>query len=64
MLHRHLYHQQLSLAAIDDVISHGQWDDWVDLRRGALNDGAVLEKVQRVCCPMPYLWAAQPPSPG
>ena len=57
MLHRHLNHQQLSLATIDDVISRGRWDDWVDLRRAVLNDQSVLEKVQRICrthIPDPY----------
>jgi hypothetical protein len=38
MLHRHLTHQQFTLAAIDDLIARG--------KRG---DRAILEKVQRVC---------------
>ena len=38
MQHRHLIHQRLTLAAIDDVISRGRWDDWADLRRAALQD--------------------------
>ncbi len=53
MLHRHLNHQRLTLAAIDDVISRGRWQDWVELRRAAIRDRALLENVQRVC--RPYL---------
>jgi hypothetical protein len=49
MLHRHLTHQQFTLAAIDDVIARGKRRDWAELRRAALQDQAVLEKVLRVC---------------
>lgn len=49
MLHRHLNHQQLTLAAIDDVIARGRQSDWVDLRHAALADRAVMEKILRVC---------------
>lgn len=49
MLHRHLNHQRWTLAAIDDCIARGQRRDWADLRRAALADRAVLEKVLRVC---------------
>jgi len=49
MLHRHLTHQQLTLAAIDDIIARGKRRDWAALRRAALQDPAVLEKVLRVC---------------
>lgn len=51
MLHRHLNHQRLTLAAIDDVISRGRWQDWADLRRAILADRALLDKVERVCRP-------------
>ena len=51
MIHRHLNHQQFTLAAIDDVISRGRWDDWVELRRAVLSDQAILAKVERVCLP-------------
>jgi hypothetical protein len=53
MIHRHLNHQRLTLAAIDDVISRGRWQDWADLRRTVLADRALLVKVARVC--RPYL---------
>jgi hypothetical protein len=49
MLHRHLNHQDLTLAAIDDVIGRGKRQDWVDLRRAVLRDRIILEKVLRVC---------------
>jgi hypothetical protein len=49
MLHRHLTHQQFTLAAIDDVIARGKRRDWAELRRAVLQDRAVLEKVLRVC---------------
>jgi hypothetical protein len=51
MLHRHLNHQRFTLAAIDDVISRGRWRDWAELRRAALSDRALLDKVERVCRP-------------
>lgn len=49
MYHRHLNHQQLTLAAIDDVIARGKRRDWATLRQAALQDRAVFEKVLRVC---------------
>ena len=51
MLHRHLNHQRLTLAAIDDVISRGRWQDWAELRQAVLNDLSLLDKVQRICRP-------------
>lgn len=49
MLHRHLNHQQFTLAAIDDVIGRGNRSDWAELRRAVLRDRLLLEKVLRVC---------------
>lgn len=51
MLHRHLNHQRFTLAAIDDVISRGRWQDWADLRQAVLADRGLMEKVERVCLP-------------
>lgn len=48
MLHRHLNHEKFTLAGIDDVIGRGKRQDWADLRRAALADRAVMEKVLRV----------------
>jgi energy-converting hydrogenase A subunit M len=49
MVHRHLNHQQLTLAAIDDVISRGNREDWAELREAVLADRALLRKVLQVC---------------
>ncbi len=48
MLHRHLTHEQFTLAAIDDIIARGKRRDWAELRRAALADRAIMEKVLRV----------------
>lgn len=49
VIHRHLNHQELSLAAIDDVIARGKRKDWEELRLAVLAHPAVLEKIQQVC---------------
>jgi hypothetical protein len=49
MRHRHLNHEELTLAAIDDVIGRGKHRDWFQLRKSALADRSVFEKVLRVC---------------
>ena len=49
MIHRHLNHQELSLAAIDDVISRGKRKDWEDLRLAVLTNRVFLEKIRQVC---------------
>lgn len=49
MEHRHLIHQQFTLAAIDDIISRGKREDWATLRTALLNDPSVREKILRVC---------------
>jgi hypothetical protein len=41
----------LTPAAIDNIISRGQWQDWVDLRKAVLADPALLDKVEQVCRP-------------
>ena len=51
MNHRHINPSSLSLAAIDDVICRGGWQDWIDLRGRVLASNGVLERVQRVCRP-------------
>lgn len=48
MLHRHLNHAECTLAAIDDVIGRGKRADWAELRRAALADRLIMEKVLRV----------------
>ena len=49
MQHRHLNHQSFTLAAIDDVISRGRWQDWAELRQAVLADSTLLDKVAQVC---------------
>jgi hypothetical protein len=49
MQHRHLNHEQFTLAAVDDVIRRGGWRDWVELRRAAHRDPAVLARIGTLC---------------
>lgn len=49
MEHRHLNHQDFTLAAIDDVINNGSWDAWKRLRQAVRLEAGVREKVLRVC---------------
>lgn len=50
MTHRHLNpSDELTLAAIDDIISRGKRPDWEELRRAVLARPALWEKIQRVC---------------
>ena len=49
MRHRHLNHEEYTLAAIDDVIARGRWADWADLRRAVRADTPMLDRVERVC---------------
>jgi hypothetical protein len=37
------------LAAIDDVIERGKKDDWLELRRAALSDRLILDRIRKVC---------------
>jgi len=48
MLHRHLNHQQYTLAALDDVIDRGKREDWAQLRAVALEDRVLMEKILHV----------------
>lgn len=45
MLHRHLNHQDYTLAAIDDVIERGKREDWAELRAVALTDPVIMKKI-------------------
>lgn len=49
MQHRHLNHEMFTLAAIDDIIARGKRPDWVDLRRAALGDPDLMQKILLVC---------------
>jgi len=57
MTHRHLNHQDFTLAAIDDVIGRGQRPAWEALRLAVLERPEIQAKVLRVCaahCADPY----------
>ena len=49
MTHRHLQHQDFTLAAIDDIISNGKLDAWKRLRLAMLGEASIREKILRVC---------------
>lgn len=49
MEHRHLNHQQLTPAAIDDIIQHGKRKDWEDLRLALLSDPGLGDVMLRIC---------------
>jgi hypothetical protein len=45
MRHRHLNHEQYTLAAIDDTIQRGKREDWAHLRRAALAPFLIGERL-------------------
>lgn len=49
MRHRHLDSESFTLPAVDDIIRRGGWRDWVALRRAAVRDTAVRERIHRLC---------------
>lgn len=49
MQHRHLNHQDYTLAAVDDIIRRGGAREWVLLARAARRDATVLKRIQRIC---------------
>ena len=49
MRHRHLTHQEFTLAAIDDIISNGRREAWERLRLALLRDAGIRDKILRVC---------------
>lgn len=50
MLHRHLIdNAHRSVPAIDDIITRGGWQDWVNLRRDCIEQVSLLDKVEQVC---------------
>ena len=50
MKHRHLVHQEYTLAAIDDILERGTLADWAPLLREVRRDpyGPVAARVERV----------------
>jgi hypothetical protein len=50
MLHRHLNHDDYTIAAIDDVIARGKRVDWIDLQKAFLSHPTeVKDKILAVC---------------
>ena len=49
MRHRHLAHDDFTLAAIDDIISRGRLPEWSALRRALVANAAIRAKVLRIC---------------
>jgi hypothetical protein len=49
MRHRHLTHQEFTLAAIDDIISNGQRAAWERLCLALLREAGIRDKILRVC---------------
>ncbi len=49
MRHRHLNHQEYTLAAIDDIISNGNWQAWRRLRSALRRVAGIRDKIIRVC---------------
>ncbi len=50
MKHRHLnFSDELSAAAIDDMIDRGGRADWAFLRDRSREDQSVMQKIRRVC---------------
>lgn len=52
MKHRHLNHENFTLAAIDDIISRGNRYDWRDLLyEMSQNHEVIIPKILKVCEP-------------
>lgn len=51
MKHRHLTHEQFTLAAIEDILARGKMPDWEPLVTAIQTDpfGEVAEKTQALC---------------
>jgi hypothetical protein len=51
MLHRHIDHDRLPPAAVDDIIQRGNLDDWIRLARALRVDstGRLHETVRGIC---------------
>ena len=48
MQHRHLNHERLTPAAIDDVIARGLRQDWAELGRAMKRDPSLRPIIRRV----------------
>lgn len=48
MQHRHIAPQNLSSAAIDDIIERGSLQDWYELSAAARSDRDALDRIERI----------------
>ena len=49
MKHRHLNHEDFTLAAIDDIISRGDGNDWITLGLEVRkNPSTIIPKIKKV----------------
>jgi hypothetical protein len=49
MHHRHLNHEGLTLAAVDDIIVRGKLSDWIELRAAVRADRDLAGRVLEMC---------------
>jgi hypothetical protein len=51
MKHRHLRHEEFTLAAIEDIVDRGRMIDWAPLIAAIRNEpfGEIAEKTERIC---------------
>ena len=57
MKHRHLAHEEFTIAAIEDILARGRMPDWVPLITAIQADpyGDVAEKTNELC-KRPFVW--------
>jgi hypothetical protein len=49
MKHRHITSNTYTLAAIDDVISRGTFDDWLEMYRAVMVEPEIREDIISIC---------------
>lgn len=49
MKHRHIDTQEYTLEAIDDIISRGKHQDWLELRDALRHDVQLAQDVKDIC---------------
>jgi hypothetical protein len=49
MYHRHLNHDRMTLAAVDDIIVRGKLADWLELRSAVLSDRHLAGRILGMC---------------
>jgi hypothetical protein len=49
MVHRHLTHEEYTIAAIDDVIARGKRTDWLALQKAFIANPELKYKIVAAC---------------